>query len=111
MGGFPVLKLNKEFRTLYYHGRSEIHPLLVTYVRKSRQPVTRMGITTGKKAGSAVKRSRCRRVIRAAYRHLLPEITGRWDIVFVARAKTATVKSTEIEAVMRQQLQNCGVLK
>ena len=110
MSKFPVLKLNKEFRTLYYHGHAEVHPLLVTYIRRSRRPVTRVGITTGKKAGGAVQRSRCRRIIRAAYRSLMPEIRGHWDIVFVARAKTATVKSTELCAIMRRHLTAGGVI-
>ena len=59
----PVtIKLNKDFRTAYYHGGSQVHPALVTYVRKNRLGVTRVGITTGKKIGSAVARNRCRRV-------------------------------------------------
>lgn len=83
---FAVLNTNKDFRTLYYRGKSQVHPLLVTYVRKNRLGHPRAGITTGKKAGNAVARSRCRRVIRAAYRELLPNIQGGWDFVFVARA-------------------------
>ena len=43
-----TIKLNKDFRTAYYHGRSQVHPALVTYVRRNRLGVTRVGITTGK---------------------------------------------------------------
>ena len=40
----PVtIKLNKDFRTAYYHGGSQVHPALVTYVRKNRLGVTRVG--------------------------------------------------------------------
>lgn len=49
-----AIKTNKDFRTAYYRGKSQVHPALVTYVRKNRQRVTRMGITTGKKLGTAV---------------------------------------------------------
>ena len=55
-------------------------------------------------------RSRCRRVIRAAYRELLPNIQGGWDFVFVARARTAACKSTELRRVMEAQLKAAGVL-
>ncbi len=57
---------NKDFKTLYYRGKSAVHPMLVTYVRKNRLNHTRVGITTGKKIGKAVSRNRCRRIIRAA---------------------------------------------
>ena len=43
-----VLNTNKDFRTLYYRGKSQVHPALVTYVRKNRLGVPRVGITTGK---------------------------------------------------------------
>ena len=61
------LKENKDFRRLYYRGKSEASPVLVTYVMKNRLGFTRVGITSGKKIGNAVKRNRARRVIRAAF--------------------------------------------
>lgn len=107
----PVtIKLNKDFRTAYYHGASQVHPALVTYVRRNRLGVTRMGITTGKKIGSAVVRNRCRRVIREAYRALFPGLKAGYDIVFVARARTAAVKSTALTGVMAVHLRKAGVL-
>ncbi len=106
-----VLRLNKEFKTLYYRGKSQVHPCLVTYLRKNRFGYPRVGITAGKKVGKAVQRNRCRRVIRAAYQQLLPEIQGGWDIVFVARVRTFSAKSTDICKVMRKQLEHGGVLR
>lgn len=109
MARWAVLKSNKEFRTLYYRGKSQVHPALVTYVRKNRLGVTRMGITTGKKIGKAVVRNRCRRVIREAYRALLPHVRPGFDIVFVARVRTASVKSTQLQTAMEEQLRAAGV--
>ena len=107
----PVtIKLNKDFRTAYYHGGSQVHPALVTYVRKNRLGVTRVGITTGKKIGSAVARNRCRRVIREAYRSLSPTLRKGYDIVFVARVRTAAIKSTVLAGVMAAHLRKAGVL-
>lgn len=110
MGDFPVLNQNKDFRTLYYRGKSQVHPLLVTYARKTRGGETRVGITVSKKVGTAVKRSRCRRVIRAAYRSLRPRVAAGFDLVFVARTRTAFVKSDEVLCVMEKQLATLGVL-
>ena len=110
MSDFPVLNQNKDFKTLYYRGKSQVHPLLVTYARKNRVGETRVGITVSKKVGSAVKRSRCRRVIRAAYRTLRCDVCAGYDLVFVARTRTAFVKSDEVARAMRVHLKSLGVL-
>lgn len=109
MPAFASLRENKEFRTLYYHGRSQVHPALVTYVRKNRLGYPRVGITTGKKLGGAVERSRCRRVIRAAFQPLCSRVGG-YDIVFVARGRLLPMKSTQLLPVMEKQLDALGVL-
>ena len=107
---FAVLTRNGDFRALYHRGKSQVHPALVSYVRRNRSGVARVGITTGKKVGGAVQRNRCRRVIREAYRALMPRVVGGWDIVFVARQKTLDCKSTKIQSIMEAQLKTLGVL-
>ncbi len=116
-GGFPVespvvIKENRVFRRLYGRGKSFVSPVLVTYVARTRTGQVRYGITTGKKIGIAVARSRARRVIRAAFRAVAPEIAvgAGVDLVFVARHRTCVVKSQEVEAAMRAQLKKAGVL-
>ncbi len=99
-----VIKENHIFRRLYHRGKYQAHPLLVTYALKNRLPVNRFGITASKKIGGAVERNRAKRVIRAAYRQLEPQLPLGWDIIFVARTRTTTVKMDEVAAVMRRQL-------
>lgn len=110
MARFAVLNKNGDFRALYHRGKSQVHPALVTYARRNRLGVCRAGITTGKKVGGAVQRNRCRRVIREAYRELLPSLKGGWDFVFVARRRTVDVKSTQVTRVMAAQLRDLGAL-
>ena len=106
------LKQNSDFRRAYGRGRSFSEPALVTYVLKNnRAGVCRYGITTGKKIGNAVVRNRCRRVISAAFDSVRGDISGHWDIVFVARTKTSRLKSTQISEIMRHQLKKAGVIK
>lgn len=105
-----TLKENKDFRRLYYRGRSDAAPCLVTYVMKNRLGQTRVGITSGKKIGNAVKRNRARRLIRAAFSEYEGRLNGDYDIVFVARTKTAQVKMQQVQQQMEDQLKKLGVL-
>ena len=110
MAKFAVLNQNTDFRRLYGRGRSKAHPALVSYAIKNRVGYCRIGITTSKKIGNAVTRNRARRVIRAAWQEILPLVPRGYDIVFVARSRTAGCKSTDLAAVMRAQLRGLGVL-
>ena len=110
MSKLCALKQNTEFRGAYYRGKSFVHPLIIAYVRKNRVGIARVGITTGKKLGKAVQRNRCRRLIREAFRHLVAEIDGGYDVVFVARAATVTSCEQKVEKAMRDLLKKAGVL-
>ena len=110
MATWTTLCENKDFRALYYRGKSQVHPALVCYVRKNKLGVPRVGITTGKKLGKAVQRNRCRRVIREAFYTLLPRVGG-VDIVFVARNRTLLYKSTQLTPIMEKQLEALGALR
>jgi len=96
---------NHDFRRLY-HRKAAVGPALVTYVAKNRFGVNRVGITTGTKIGKAHARNRARRVIREAYRLLMPEInlSAGLDIVFVARVRTTSCKMQEVYRTMRKHL-------
>lgn len=111
MAKIIVIKQNYEFRRAYQRGKCFVSSCLVTYCFKKKYGGIKVGITSGKKIGHAVQRNRCRRVIREAYRALTPEVSGHWDIVFVARSATAHKKSTQITTVMRKQLKEAGVIR
>lgn len=106
-----TLKENKDFRRLYYRGKSIASPCLVTYVMKNKSGKVRVGITSGKKIGKAVKRNRARRVIRAAYYQLNGRFKCSCDIVFVARTRTTEVKMQKVLADMEKQLLQLGVIE
>ena len=105
------LKENRDFRRVYNKGKSFVCPFFVVYINKNRKEGVRLGITVGKKIGNAVMRNRCRRVIAAAFRELEGEVSGSWDIVFVARYKTGISKSTKVREIMRKQLKSAGVIR
>ncbi|MBQ9552452.1 MAG: ribonuclease P protein component [Clostridia bacterium] len=105
-----TLNRNTDFRRTYGRGKVFTNPALVSYVTKNRAGICRIGITTSKKIGNAVERNRSRRVIRAAYRAAAPQVQGGWDIVFVARSKTKTLKSTQLEPILLKHLKQAGVI-
>ena len=110
MSKYKTVKENRDFARAYRRGKSCVSPVLVTYVLKSKGSTLRYGITTGKKVGNAVKRSRVRRVIRAAYYRLFSQIKPGYIIIFVARGKTPYVKSQVVCKAMRQHLKTLGLL-
>ena len=106
-----TLNSNSDFRRIYARGKVYTNPALVIYVMKNRAGICRIGITTSKKIGNAVERNRSKRVIRAAYRAVVNEIDGGYDIIFVARGRTKYTKSTELCRIMRKQFLSAGVIK
>ncbi len=110
MSKITTLCLNVDFRRAYYKGRCYVSPALITYVRKNKLKINRIGITTSKKTGIAVKRNRARRIIRSAYTCICSELEQGYDIVFVARAKTAELKSGDILLMMQHHLADAGIL-
>lgn len=111
MDKFESLKLNKEFRFLYGRGKSFVKPTLVLYLRKNNREINRLGITSGKKIGNAVKRNRARRVIRVAYRTMLPLLKENYDMVIVARTKTTFSSSAEVTADLKDCFVQAGIIK
>ena len=111
MSKYITVKENREFALAYRRGKSCVSPVLVTYALKAKGNVPRYGITTGKKVGNAVKRSRARRVIRASYYRLFPQLKPGYIIIFVARGKTPYVKSQVVCKAMKQHLKTLGILQ
>lgn len=107
---YETFKLNKEFKRLYGRGKTLVFPSVVVYYQKNRLGTCRVGITVSKKLGSAVKRNRAKRVIRAGFSELLPHITGGYDFVFVARMKTTIVKSTVVLNHLKKAFLNEGII-
>ncbi len=104
-----VIKENRDFKRLYARGKFQTHPLLVTYALKNKSGCSRFGITASKKVGNAVCRNRAKRIIRAAYRQLEPQLNPGWDFIFVARTQTVQSKTPQIYEVMRRQVEGITV--
>lgn len=98
------MKDNKVFLALFKKGKFVCGRACVVYFRRNGSAVNRLGISTGKKTGNAVVRSRCRRIIRQAYRENEAEFPKGFDIVIVSRAFAGQCKSTDISYFLRKKV-------
>lgn len=74
------------------------------YVVKGKKNALRLGITAGKKIGTAVSRNRAKRVVTAAFDECAPHIPLGYDCVVVARTRILNTKSNVVAANMMRQL-------
>lgn len=105
-----TLKLNKEFRRLYYRGKCVPCRNVVVYVGKNRLHRTRLGLTCGKSVGKAVARNRAKRLMRESFRTLLPQISGSYDVVIVARTGINGKKCAEVLRDVKYAFSKLGML-
>ena len=91
------IKYNKDFTFLFKRGRTVVGNTCVVYFRKNNSPYNRIGISSSKKIGNAVKRNRARRVIRAAYYECESLFPIGYSMIIVARQASTVVKSGVIK--------------
>ena len=118
------IKENHLYQKAYAKGKSAPGKYVAVYTLPDRQnhryvkadpchrPLNRLGLTTGKKIGGAVVRSRARRLMREAYR--LIEDEGRLLhgnlIVIAARAKIADASMQDVQKDLRKCLSRVGLI-
>ena len=105
-----ALKLNHIFRRLYATS-GQANGYLVLYARPNRLGLNRVGITTGKKLGHAVVRTRVRRRLREVYRLNEDKFTSGWDIVVVARSRCISADFRKLTDAYLSLAEKAGVLK
>jgi len=110
MNRAETLKLNKDFKRLYYKGRCAVARSVVLYVLKNRTDRNRIGLTCGKSVGKAFSRNRAKRLMRESYRALSPEIKKGYDIVIIARSAICGKKCGEVFKDMRFALEKLDML-
>ena len=62
----------------------------------------RFGVSVTKKVGGAVQRSRAKRILRAGYRAIEPELKTGFLIVVSPREGILSIKSTDVERELRR---------
>lgn len=91
-----TIKENYEFRRLYQKGKSAVGSGMVIYCRRNKLGRNRIGLTASTKLGHAVVRNRARRRLREVYRLNSGQLKQGYDLILVARGRTATVSWKEL---------------
>ena len=108
---FKAICENHLYSKAYSKGKRAVTSALAVYVlpdyaakrlakaHPEKKVVNRIGLTTSTKLGSAVVRSRCRRIMREGLRAIEKERTLKrgFLIVIAARSASVNLKSTEIK--------------
>ena len=110
---FPAIKEHHLYNKAYRQGKHFFGRYICVYVLKDTHAkllqkshpkkliVNRFGISVSKKVGTAVKRNRAKRIIRAAYASLEDKLKTGYLIVISAKPEIEGKKSFEIESELR----------
>ena len=110
---FPAIKEHHLYNKTYRSSRRFFGKYVCIYILKDTHArllqkshpekiiVNRFGISVSKKIGTAVKRNRAKRVIRAAYAPLEDKLYKGFLIVVSAKPEIAGAKSTDVQNEMR----------
>jgi len=97
-----IINQNRDFQLCYRKGSCVVSQNVILYARPNRLPVNRLGITTSRKIGNAVRRSRARRIIRQAWRENELSAPVGLDIVIVARPHITEIDSNVLSRYLRK---------
>jgi ribonuclease P protein component len=89
-----------DFQRVRDRGTSYAHPLVVLMACPNDMDLTRFGVAAGRPLGTAVRRNRAKRRLRAALDALRPQILPGWDTVWIARAGMAAAGFVDIERAL-----------
>lgn len=104
------LTSSTDFQRVRRSGRSHAHPLAVLIASPSEFDTPRFGIAAGRALGSAVHRNRAKRRLREALRPLIPLVSGKWDVVLIARAPLLDAEFDELSRTVRLLLERAKLI-
>jgi ribonuclease P protein component len=112
LGPAERIRRTAEFEEIYRTARPVHGRMCVAFIAaRAEDGERRAGFIAGRRVGDAARRNRAKRVLRAAYRELKPELSEKsFRAVFIARAGCDRESSAVVLAEMRELFQRAGLL-
>ena len=112
------LTRSEDFKRVRRFGKSYAHPLMVLVVQANDEAQgpdafpanVRVGVSAARTVGTAVKRNRAKRILRAAMQTLLPSLAPGWDLVLIARPALASSTLDETRQALYSLLQRSKLI-
>lgn len=104
------LKKRKEFNFIFRKGQVVHSSLFTIHHAKALKKTPQVGISVSKQVGNSVVRSRVKRIISEAFRHIIDNVVVR-NYVVSAKEAIKDKKSTEVEQELVRVLRKNGLLK
>ena len=96
-----MIKRRSDFQHVYQKGISFAGRRMILYVLRDARVAGKVGFAAGKKLGCAAVRSRTKRLLREAYRHMQHELRGDVGILLIGRAGLSAGKMQDAAAELR----------
>lgn len=104
------LSRSTDFKRVRRSGKSYAHPLMVLVLAPSEHPGPRVGLIIHRSIGSAVRRNRAKRLLRAAIQSFLTEISSGHDLVLIGRSSLQEASFAEVQSALSMLLQRASLL-
>jgi ribonuclease P protein component len=104
------LRRTNDVRRVYDEGQSWTHPVLVLIACPNGLDSSRVGVAASRRLGSAAARSRAKRLLREAARHLYPQLEAGWDVMLVARSRILEAKCQQVEEALARLLRQAKLM-
>ena len=95
------LRTTSQFQRVFSARLSVADARLIVYGRTNDVQIARVGLSVGRKFGSAVRRTRCKRALREAFRLRQHELPAGYDYVLLPRATAAPLREQYEQSLLQ----------
>ena len=99
-----IIKRRNDFQHIYHTGTSYTGRRMILCVLRTPRFAGKVAFAAGKKLGCAAQRSRMKRLMREAYRHMQHELCADAGLLLIARAGMEGVKMQDVQQDLRALL-------